>query len=81
MMMDHSRADTKSMSKMKDRTIRIHNPCDPVVNAGASVAPVDHMMMDHSRADTKSMSKMKDKKIPIHHSGDAEKPSVENPPK
>jgi hypothetical protein len=70
MMMDHSPADTKSMTRMKDKKIPIHHAGDTPLKSEASSKPVDHMMMDHSPADTKSMTRMKDKKIPIHHAGD-----------
>ena len=69
MMMDHSKGDQKSMSRMKDKTIPIHHEGD-AATAKDPNAPKEHIMMDHSPGDTKSMSRMKDKNVPIHHDGD-----------
>ena len=68
-MMDHSKVDPKAMSRMKDKTVRIHTAGDPP-EPDATKAGEEHMMMDHSVGDTKSMSRMKDKTVPIHKQGE-----------
>ena len=68
-MMDHSKADPKAMSRMKDKTVPIHKHGQPMPDP-ANRPCEEHIMMDHSKADPKAMSRMKDKTFPIHKSGD-----------
>jgi len=77
-MMDHSIGDTKSMSRMKDKPVKIHTAGDPP--APDTTKPgEEHIMMDHSIGDTKSMSRMKDKTVRIHKHGQPAEVSASNP--